>query len=248
MTSSLGSPLPPFEYFPLQPSPISPRRRRTSASRSPTSFSFRVITPRQSITADQLSQFSSNVTSDDESHFVLPDLDLTDAPSPLVDPDPPTFSKVVKKAAVQTLSAFSRRDAALKPLCDRIYTRFFQTFDDWNLKQTRKNKRLQFTKPQIDDRLIAEIRRKFDDLKGEVRVWEKADAAVSPLMADPPPVGKPVEPVAVDVRVLEDLICETDRIARRIGTAYSDGQELDLTGQELAERMRAIAEASPALR
>jgi hypothetical protein len=76
--------------------------------RSPPSFSYRAITERPFFSARELSPFSSTIASGGESLFVLPDLDLT--PSPVTDRDRPTFSKVVKQAAVQALSVCSRRD------------------------------------------------------------------------------------------------------------------------------------------
>jgi hypothetical protein len=126
-----------------------------------------------------------------------------------------------------------------------VSTHFFQTFDDWSLKLTKKTKR-PVLKPRVDSRLPDGLRQKFADLTAEVRAWETADAAVVPLAGEPF-TELPVEPTALGVRLMEDLIFETDRIAQRISAAYSQGQEIDLAGQELAEMMRAVAEASPAL-
>jgi hypothetical protein len=118
--------------------------------------------------------------------------------------------------------------------------------DDWTLKQARKSKRSPIGRQRIDDRVVAEVRRKFAGLEEEMRQWETAGVEV-PLVIPAKFGGFDGGEMVVDVRVIEDLIFETDRIAQRVSEAYSQGQTLDLTGQELAERMRAVAESSPGL-
>jgi hypothetical protein len=234
---SVGSP--PFEFFPLNNASPSPIRPRPPGSRSPRSFSYRAITERP-FPQNTESQFSTNVTSDDDSHFIVPDFDLSDVPANLTDLDPPTFGAVIKKAAVRALSVYSQRGSSLKPLCDRVYGHFFQAFDDWSLKQAKKNKRSVIQKPMIDDRLAAQIQKKFAELTAESWAWEAADPRVAPLAVDSPQ-EVPVEESEVDVRTIEDLIFQTDRVAQKVSRLYARGQALDMIGRELAERMRALA-------
>jgi hypothetical protein len=174
---------------------------------------------------------------------VLPDFAFSDSPRAT----PPTFGKVVKEAAVQALFTHSRRNPSLKPLCDRVYSRFFQSFDEWQLRQRKRARRPPAEAARIDDRAAAEVRRKFAALTAEAAVWAAAAPAV-PIAVPPIAEEEEEEPeAAADARAIEDAIFELDAVAQRVSVHYALGQTADLVGQELAARMRDAAEDAPAI-
>lgn len=151
----------------------------------------------------------------------------------MVDPTPdvPSLGRVAKTAAVQALLRQSEASPQLKPVCDRIYARFFQKFGEWSLQRERRRGREGPDDP-FDETQVVAARRSLQDLATETERWERADQAVE--IPDRAPQSVLHEAPAVDVAPVERMITALDRVGVKIGEGMASAMILDERGQEVA--------------
>ena len=231
-----GSPsVRPFRYKVVQmKSPVIEAPRKSPSSRSSLApFSYRIVSDRPSTTPQEISEFSSNVaSSEDDGALVLPEFEKSDIQEPVV--EAPSLSKIAKTAAVQALMIQTRADPSLKPACDRIYTRFFQSFSEWSLKNMRKKRRNE-PEMNIDERKIAAARHALEDLCEEGERWQAAESRFDYGIGQH--AIAEIEEPKVNLDDIETMINSLDKAKRTTGKCMAQTMEMDNLGQDIAKEM-----------
>jgi hypothetical protein len=243
-----GSPLgASFHYrivgkSPQQTTPVHGRRRSTSSRSSLSPFIFRDVTKRPSpLKASPRGYETNPVLTDDESVFIMPDFSaVSEEPSPEL----PTFSKLTKMAAVHVLS--SHQHASIKPLCDKIYARFFQRFDEWHLGQRKERGRKAKHTERIDDIQINLAETKLSELEADVRKWGGVRIDLEETEVETAPEVQ-LEKTVEDLKEVENLIIRLDGLRSVVSRGYANGEILTGLEEEIALHMNRAAKVESIL-
>lgn len=218
-----------FRYRVLErDSPVIQAPRRSSTSRSSLApFNYRVVSPRPSISEPGTP--SAPDSDGNETELVIPEFEKSEFRDAA--PEPASLSRTAKTAAVQALLKTSEASPQLKPLCDRIYARFFQKFGEWSLQRERRRGR-EVPDDGFDETRVVAARKLLQGLAEEVERWEGADQEVE--IPERAPIRVDHEVASADLNAVEKMITALDRVSVRAGEGMASAMIMDERGQEVA--------------
>ena len=214
-------------------SPIQAPRRSPTSRSSLAPFSYRLVSPRPSIS--ESGQISNMFSSGSDTELVIPEFDRSEFIEQTQEPpDAPSLSRMAKTAAVQALLTQSQAFPETKPICDRIYARFFQKFGEWNLQCERRRGR-EPIQNAFDETQVVAARNALENLKAETETWEHSDMSMD-IPERAPAIVAHLN-AEVHLTPVEKLVAVLDRVGVRAGQGISSAIIMDQRGDEVARAM-----------
>ena len=259
-----GSPIPSSSHAKTQRSPGSVKaKRKSSEINFFGDFGFRIVTnrslgpediiPKQENSPKGASQFSENISSDDDDELELGNFELTPEKPRQFEKDHTvnlTFGSVVKTAAVSALGKLPS-DEKTKYLCNNIYANFFKIFDEWNRKREkeRKNQKKDETQKSSSYDQLSIAQNKLNQIIQEEERWHKEyeiseDVVNATINKSPKSVRQKVHKINIEHNneLTKLVITQLDPLQAKIQKDYSTTSNIEKIADDIAVIIKEISQ------